>query len=849
MKNIFTRLLLIPMLVAFIFTACDSEGVVRDYGVTPVQKLYTPDNGKAIELQPQGTLFFEWEPALAEDGGNPLYEVVFDRENGNFSEPVAHMVSDNNGMDPQVTLTHKQINRIAAQAGMEAEEQGTLKWTIYSSKGYMPVKALEERTLTVTRLAGFANIPEQVYLTGEATEGGTNISNALPLKMLSEGEFEIYTKLLANVPFHFTDETSEGARIFSTDDGLLYEEGSSSVAQEGVYRIELDFTTGSANYTFIESIGFFFSPTNEVLFDLPYVGDGIFRAEAQTVTFKQESWGRDERYKFKMFGRDNAGEGELQEFEWGTLNPTDSRPTPDSPDSYYYIDLVTPSQWDNKWKLMGDFDGVPADYTIYLQADKNYTHSVTLPEGEGGDGGDEDIDDDVIRILAIGNSFSEDAIEQYLYELAKADGQELIIGNMYIGGSALELHWNNARNNAASYSYRKIMDGQKNTVSNSNTIEHALKDERWDYISFQQVSQHSGQFNTYFPYLTNLITYARNLTTNPDVEFILHQTWAYAEHSNHSGFAGYGNNQMTMYNAIVDAAEKAAETAGIGIIIPAGTAIQNGRTSLLGDTFDRDGYHLETTYGRFTAACAWYEKLFDGDVTANGYSPSGLSSINAEIAKNAAKLAVANPDRVTSMADQWGDAPTVDFTRPIYINTGGSSASTEAPFWNSMTSYETNSTIRYLVDEENNYTNVSVTITDRFGGINGDGPTTTQTSLNLPDWVSRNSFWGNGEGVFSGQSEPTGEFLFSGLDPSGEFEFNLFSARSGVSDNRETRFTITGAETLTADVNSSSNSSELATFTLAPNTNGEIKLKLEAGPNNTNGSKFFYINAISIVPK
>jgi hypothetical protein len=379
MKNIAIKLLALTLLIP-LFTACDSDGEVRDYGVTSVQKLYEPDNGKTIVLQPQGTLLFEWEPALAEDGGNPLYEIVFDRENGDFSEPLAYMVSNNNGLENHATLTHKQINRIAATAGMEAEEQGTLKWTVYASKGYAPVKAQEERTLTITRLAGFADIPEQVYITGEATEGGTNLSNAPILKKLAEGEFEIYTELEANTPFFFTDKNSEGSRIFSSANGLLLEEGTTSVTKEGVYRIELDFTTGTATYTFVESINFFFSPTNALLFELPYIGNGVFQAKAQTVTFKQEGWGRDERYKFKMYVRDDAGEGEIREMEWGTLNPTDSRPAPDSPDSYYYITLVDPTQWDNKWKLMGDFDGVAADYTIYLQGDKQYTHSVVLSE-------------------------------------------------------------------------------------------------------------------------------------------------------------------------------------------------------------------------------------------------------------------------------------------------------------------------------------------------------------------------------------------------------------------------------------------------------------------------------------
>ena len=35
-----------------------------------------------------------------------------------------------------------------------------------------------------------------------------------------------------------------------------------------------------------------------------------------------------------------------------------------------------------------------------------------------------------VRILAIGNSFSQDAVEQYLHELAEAEGISTIIGKM-----------------------------------------------------------------------------------------------------------------------------------------------------------------------------------------------------------------------------------------------------------------------------------------------------------------------------------------------------------------------------------------------------------------------------------
>ena len=54
-------------------------------------------------------------------------------------------------------------------------------------------------------------------------------------------------------------------------------------------------------------------------------------------------------------------------------------------------------------------------------------------------------DERVVKILSIGNSFSEDAVEQHLHEIAEAAGVKVIIGNMYIGGCSLQKHLANAR--------------------------------------------------------------------------------------------------------------------------------------------------------------------------------------------------------------------------------------------------------------------------------------------------------------------------------------------------------------------------------------------------------------------
>lgn len=378
MKAIFKNFtILVSLLLAFV--ACSDNMGDTDSRLSDVKSLTEPTDGKSVVLEPSvsAALYFEWEYVNVKEAGTVVYQIVFDKADGDFSNPVYMMVADNNGYNNNVTVTHKQMNKIAGMVGIAPSATGTFKWTVFSTKGLKSMKSGQENKVAVTRLAGFEEVPVDVFVTGEASEGGTDLSKAHKMKAVAGGEFEVYTKLTGGKPFYFTDGTSGSPREFYTDNGLVKEGGTSTVATDGIYRITLDFNTGACTYTQVTRISFFFSPDNAYLFDLPYVGYGVFKATKQTVTFKQESWGRDERYKFRMFVKENGGKDAETEWEWGTLNQTDSRPTPTSPESYYYIQLVNVTQWDNKWKLMGDFDGVPADYTIYLTADGPYTHSIT----------------------------------------------------------------------------------------------------------------------------------------------------------------------------------------------------------------------------------------------------------------------------------------------------------------------------------------------------------------------------------------------------------------------------------------------------------------------------------------
>lgn len=254
-----------------------------------------------------------------------------------------------------------------------------------------------------------------------------------------------------------------------------------------------------------------------------------------------------------------------------------------------------------------------------------------------------------VRILAIGNSFSQDAVEQYLHELAEAEGISTIIGNMFIGGCSLERHVKNARDNAPAYAYRKIGTDGKKREKGKMSLEAVLADEDWDYVSLQQASPFSGMYETYEASLPELIEYVKARLPKK-TKLMLHQTWAYASTSKHSGFKNYNCNQLTMYQAIADAVKKAAKANKIKIVIPSGTAIQNARTSFIGDHLNRDGYHLDVKVGRYTAACTWFERIFKHNVVGNPYAPEGLDEARKAVAQKAAHAAVKHPYKVTELS-------------------------------------------------------------------------------------------------------------------------------------------------------------------------------------------------------
>lgn len=254
-----------------------------------------------------------------------------------------------------------------------------------------------------------------------------------------------------------------------------------------------------------------------------------------------------------------------------------------------------------------------------------------------------------IRVLAIGNSFSEDVVEQHVHELGEAQGATIIIANLYIGGCSIQKHLNNLRTEKKAYRYRKIDENGKKTTTRKVSLQYGLADEPWDYIMVQQVSGFGGIYCSFQKFLPEYMKRLR-AEVSSKTKFIIMQTWAYQSDSQHQNFAIYDYNQAKMYKAVVKTYDKVFKDKQYGFhaLVPNGTAIQNGRI-YFGDTLTRDGFHLDKKVARYLGACTLCEVLLGKSVVGNSYRPHWLTAEQALYAQKSAHAAVLKPTKITKI--------------------------------------------------------------------------------------------------------------------------------------------------------------------------------------------------------
>lgn len=186
----------------------------------------------------------------------------------------------------------------------------------------------------------------------------------------------------------------------------------------------------------------------------------------------------------------------------------------------------------------------------------------------------------------------------------------------------------------------------------------------------------------------------------------------------------------------------------------------------------------------------------------------------------------------------------VDFGADTRLS--GDAAPTSATHWNNLLpSVASSATGRLasLLTLAGLPSPVGLSMLSRFNGANENG---TVASPLFPASATRDSLFGNTE-TFGGLANVTPAFALTGLDPTSAYSLTFYASRLGVSDNRETRYTVTGASTATADLNAANNVNGTATLSdLHPDAQGRLTVALSPGPNNNNANHFTYLGVLRL---
>lgn len=215
-----------------------------------------------------------------------------------------------------------------------------------------------------------------------------------------------------------------------------------------------------------------------------------------------------------------------------------------------------------------------------------------------------------MNVLAIGNSFSQDAT-RYLHRIARADGVDLQVVNLYIGGCSLERHFRNIQADARVYGLE--INGEKSGFSVS--VKESLLNRAWDMVTVQQVSNQSICYETYQPYLHILADYVRELA--PKAKLAVHQTWAYEQGSERLQNLGFAD-QREMYEAAKAAYQQAAEDIHADFLIPSGEMFQQLLKKGI-EQIHRDTFHASFGLGRYALGLLWYKVFTGRDVSTNNF--------------------------------------------------------------------------------------------------------------------------------------------------------------------------------------------------------------------------------------
>ncbi|MBK5195901.1 MAG: SusE domain-containing protein [Proteiniphilum sp.] len=360
MKRRFYYMLFAYIVTAVLLSCSDpiEDDVDNTIVLNAVELLIAPADKTVLALSDdsKSTEKFEWQHAEASKGMAPKYEIIFFKDNQTPSNAISSMSASTSN---SVNINHVKLNDIAAKAGIEPGSSGTIKWTIRAYHESVTALSQETNTLVIQRPE-----PERpvtaLYLTGQGTEFGENIAEAMAFIKISDTQYILFSKLTAGQPFRFIDNI-EGDKIrtfYVENNKLVEEDGDAQISKSGVYKITIDITSGLVKMKEITDLSLYYCIKHRAI-NLQYEGRGKWKT-VSLIHFSQESWGDETRYKFKM--TEGSVNNFLEKSNDGQFSMKQS-----------VISDHDQQLWDGVWSYANNLKNRWAAVTVDMS---NYTHSI-----------------------------------------------------------------------------------------------------------------------------------------------------------------------------------------------------------------------------------------------------------------------------------------------------------------------------------------------------------------------------------------------------------------------------------------------------------------------------------------
>ena len=204
---------------------------------------------------------------------------------------------------------------------------------------------------------------------------------------------------------------------------------------------------------------------------------------------------------------------------------------------------------------------------------------------------------DTLRVLAIGNSFTENATHYLsaIVDSAGIDRKKLGVYSITYAGARFS-HWTETLHKDGMVEAARVAGVV--SMRARGTLSEVVS-QPWDVIVIQQASDVSYKWKT-FSTLEEYIPMILSLCPNKNVCLAYQMPWSHTL-----------DEMPYVMTWNINCTQRLAETYGIDVVIPVGTAIQLARETRLNDSMylTEDNWHLNAGMGQFIASCCWYESI------------------------------------------------------------------------------------------------------------------------------------------------------------------------------------------------------------------------------------------------